>query len=107
MTCCTTLRRTFARCCTDGSFSAEPGTAEAHSALFSLRYPVLSLLHHHGTESDDTVYDSGNVEPRRGFGHIAFTTEDGSSLFRHSNMLFSPFTLRYRLVRSVRKLCGP
>lgn len=59
-------------------FTAEAGTPAAHTALFSLPYPTLSLLHHHGTESDDTKYDSGNVEPKRGFGHIAFTTEDGT-----------------------------
>lgn len=63
----------------EGLFTEEPGTKAAHSALFSLPYPSLSLLHHHGTESDDTAYDSGNVEPRRGFGHIAFTTEDGEA----------------------------
>ncbi len=43
----------------DGYWTAEPGTAEAHTALFSLPYPTLSLLHHHGTETSDVIYDSG------------------------------------------------
>lgn len=54
----------------------EPGTPEAHKALFSLDVTTLNLTHIHGTEADDTVYDSGNNEPKRGFGHIAVTCPD-------------------------------
>lgn len=53
-----------------------PGTPEAHTALFARTTAVLNLTHVHGTESDDTQYDNGNNEPRRGFGHIAVTIPD-------------------------------
>ncbi|CCM03878.1 uncharacterized protein FIBRA_06029 [Fibroporia radiculosa] len=42
------------------------------------REGVLELTHIHGTESDASFagYVSGNVEPSRGFGHIAITVPD-------------------------------
>ena len=93
----------------DGFFTAEPGTPAAHEALLALPYPCLSLLHHHGTESDGTAYDSGNVEPKRGFGHIAFTTEDGTLLLRHGfcSMHVMARTALWCCVRSVRQLRSP
>ena len=38
---------------------------------------TLELTHNYGTENDkDFKYNNGNVEPHRGFGHIAFFTDD-------------------------------
>lgn len=38
---------------------------------------ILELTHNWGTETDpDFKVNNGNVEPNRGFGHIAFTTND-------------------------------
>jgi lactoylglutathione lyase len=38
----------------------------------------LCLSHTDGVEADPALqYDSGNVEPKRGFGHIAFVVNDG------------------------------
>jgi len=38
---------------------------------------VLEFTHNHGTENDPNCkYNNGNVEPHRGFGHIAFSTND-------------------------------
>jgi lactoylglutathione lyase len=39
---------------------------------------ALELTHNHGTESDPAFkgYDSGNNEPKRGFGHIALHCDD-------------------------------
>jgi len=60
-----------------GTAVPTPGTPEAHASLFSVaEYQRLCLTHIHGTEADDTKYDSGNNEPKRGFGHIAFVTDD-------------------------------
>ena len=56
-----------------GTVLPAAGTAAAHDALFTpASYQKLCLTHVHGTEADDTVYDSGNNEPKRGCGHIAF-----------------------------------
>ena len=50
---------------------------EAHEHLFSLPYNYVELHHKHGVEKDaNLAYDSGNNEPKRGFGHIAFLTPD-------------------------------
>lgn len=38
---------------------------------------TLELTHNHGSETDDTfAVNNGNVEPHRGFGHIAVMTPD-------------------------------
>ena len=38
---------------------------------------VLELTHNHGTENDPTFkVNNGNVEPNRGFGHLAVMTSD-------------------------------
>ena len=55
----------------------EPGTEEAHKFLWNFDGVTLELTHNHGTEDDENLkYNNGNVEPNRGFGHIAFCTED-------------------------------
>jgi lactoylglutathione lyase len=67
-----------------------PGSAEAHSALWNPRpgFCTLGLAHVHGTEAlsgsalplvdhagRPQLYTNGNSSPR-GFGHIAFNTDD-------------------------------
>lgn len=54
------------------------GSAAAHAALATTRAVLLELRHIHGTESDESFagYNNGNVEPHRGFGHIAVHTDD-------------------------------
>jgi lactoylglutathione lyase len=55
----------------------EPGSEEAHKTLWNWKGTTLNLSHNHGTENDDTFkVNNGNVEPHRGFGHIAFFTDD-------------------------------
>jgi len=55
----------------------EPGSPEANSFLWTYNGTVVELTHNHGTESDPNVkYNNGNVEPNRGFGHIAVNTAD-------------------------------
>ena len=55
----------------------EPGTKEAEKALWTMRGSCLELTHNHGSESDETfAVNNGNVEPHRGFGHIAVMTPD-------------------------------
>lgn len=61
-----------------GVKSPTVGTPEAHTFTWT-DFPgtLLELLHVHGTEKlVSTPYVNGNVEPYRGFGHIAFNTED-------------------------------
>jgi len=54
-----------------------PGTDEAHTRLWNVNHTVLELTHNHGTEDKaDFAYNNGNVEPHRGFGHIAVSTDD-------------------------------
>jgi len=54
-----------------------PGSTEATQFLWTYKGTVLELTHNHGTEDDPTLkYNNGNVEPNRGFGHIAFNTDD-------------------------------
>lgn len=61
-----------------GAALPAPGTEEAHAALFTpSSYTRLCLHHKHGSEADPTFkVESGNVEPLRGFGHIAVTVPD-------------------------------
>ena len=55
----------------------EPGTEEAHKFLWNFDGVTLEFTHNHGTEDDENLkHNNGNVEPHRGFGHIAFCTED-------------------------------
>jgi len=56
-----------------------PGCKEAEQALLSLHYgeSCLKLSHTAGSEGDASfAINSGNVEPHRGFGHIAVMTPD-------------------------------
>jgi lactoylglutathione lyase len=52
----------------------KPGSEEAHNYLWNMKYTTIELTHNHG--DDDFQANNGNVEPNRGFGHIAFNTED-------------------------------
>lgn len=55
----------------------EPGTEAAHHWLWGYEGQTLELTHNHGTENEpDFHYNNGNVEPYRGFGHIAFMVDD-------------------------------
>lgn len=56
----------------------EPGTKASEEALWSMKYfSCLELTHNYGTEDDDGFkVNNGNVEPHRGFGHIAVMTPD-------------------------------
>eukprot|EP00008_Paramoeba_atlantica_P011318 CAMPEP_0201491690 /NCGR_PEP_ID=MMETSP0151_2-20130828/30817_1 /ASSEMBLY_ACC=CAM_ASM_000257 /TAXON_ID=200890 /ORGANISM="Paramoeba atlantica, Strain 621/1 / CCAP 1560/9" /LENGTH=288 /DNA_ID=CAMNT_0047878165 /DNA_START=150 /DNA_END=1016 /DNA_ORIENTATION=+ len=57
--------------------SITPGSEEAHSYLWNMKHTTLELTHNYGTENqEDFSVNNGNVEPHRGFGHIAFNTED-------------------------------
>eukprot|EP01094_Clydonella_sp_ATCC50884_P021123 TRINITY_DN4571_c0_g1_i2.p1 TRINITY_DN4571_c0_g1~~TRINITY_DN4571_c0_g1_i2.p1 ORF type:complete len:348 (+),score=100.22 TRINITY_DN4571_c0_g1_i2:76-1044(+) len=61
----------------EGVVAPAPGTDEAHAFLWSTDLTTLELTHNHGAEEDaELKYNNGNVEPHRGFGHIAFNTED-------------------------------
>jgi lactoylglutathione lyase len=55
----------------------KPGTLESEKYLWSTPNTTIELTHNYGTESqDDFAVNNGNVEPHRGFGHIAFNTND-------------------------------
>lgn len=61
----------------EGVTLPEAGSKEAEDYLWNIDYPVLELTHNYGTESDDSYkVNNGNVEPYRGFGHIAMMTRD-------------------------------
>lgn len=45
--------------------------------MFDMRHFCVELQHEHGVENDtDLRYCNGNEEPHRGFGHLAFLTDD-------------------------------
>eukprot|EP00286_Rhodomonas_abbreviata_P027268 CAMPEP_0181307172 /NCGR_PEP_ID=MMETSP1101-20121128/10724_1 /TAXON_ID=46948 /ORGANISM="Rhodomonas abbreviata, Strain Caron Lab Isolate" /LENGTH=340 /DNA_ID=CAMNT_0023413343 /DNA_START=73 /DNA_END=1095 /DNA_ORIENTATION=+ len=55
----------------------EVGTPASEQLLWSMKGVCLELTHNHGTEDDpDFKVSSGNVEPLRGFGHLAVMTPD-------------------------------
>eukprot|EP01125_Pyxidicula_operculata_P009078 TRINITY_DN2_c0_g1_i1.p1 TRINITY_DN2_c0_g1~~TRINITY_DN2_c0_g1_i1.p1 ORF type:complete len:331 (-),score=78.16 TRINITY_DN2_c0_g1_i1:131-1123(-) len=55
----------------------DPLSAEAQNYLWTFKGTVVELTHNYGTESDpEFKHNNGNVEPNRGFGHIAVNTED-------------------------------
>jgi len=50
---------------------------ESTKFLFNYQGTLVELVHNHGTETDDNFKaNNGNVEPNRGFGHLAFSTND-------------------------------
>eukprot|EP00038_Savillea_parva_P004196 m.135009 g.135009 ORF g.135009 m.135009 type:complete len:664 (-) comp11404_c2_seq4:3697-5688(-) len=55
-----------------------PGTIEAKRALWRFKGTCIELTYNHGTEKDPDFpgYHSGNVEPHRGFGHMAMMVDD-------------------------------
>eukprot|EP01104_Vermistella_antarctica_P020363 TRINITY_DN8690_c0_g1_i1.p1 TRINITY_DN8690_c0_g1~~TRINITY_DN8690_c0_g1_i1.p1 ORF type:complete len:340 (+),score=69.22 TRINITY_DN8690_c0_g1_i1:30-1022(+) len=56
---------------------ATPGSDEAKTFVHSFKGTALKLTHEHGVENDKSLtYNNGNVEPNRGFGHIAFFSDD-------------------------------
>lgn len=61
----------------DQPYTLTPGTPEAENYLWTMPGTCLELTHNYGSESDETFkVNNGNVEPFRGFGHIAVMTPD-------------------------------
>jgi len=55
----------------------EPGSDEANEFLWKYNGTLLEFTHNYGTEATpDFKYNNGNVEPNRGFGHVAFNCDD-------------------------------
>lgn len=53
------------------------GGIESEDYIWHLRSTCLELTHNYGSENDDNFQvNNGNVEPFRGFGHIAVMTRD-------------------------------
>lgn len=53
------------------------GTKESEDYLWSMSGTCLELTHNYGSETNDSFeVNNGNVEPYRGFGHIAVMTPD-------------------------------
>lgn len=54
-----------------------PGTKESEAKLWTMQYSCLELTWNYGSEKDESFeVNNGNVEPFRGFGHIAMMTPD-------------------------------
>ena len=61
----------------EGENSPPPGTSESEDYLWTMSGTTLELTHNWGSETDETfAVNNGNVEPFRGFGHIAVMTRD-------------------------------
>lgn len=61
----------------EGEELPAPGSKEAEAYLWKLNGTCLELTHNHGSETDANFkVNNGNVEPHRGFGHIAVSTSD-------------------------------
>jgi len=59
------------------TYDLVPGTKEAEDFLWRTDLTTLELTHNHGSEVDDAfAVNNGNVEPHRGFGHVAVMTSD-------------------------------
>jgi lactoylglutathione lyase len=61
----------------EGEEVPEPGTPESEQYLWNFKGVTLELTHNYGSETDpEFKVNNGNVEPHRGFGHIAVMTRD-------------------------------
>jgi lactoylglutathione lyase len=61
----------------EGVTAPSPGTPEAEEFLWNFSGVALELTHNHGSEDDASFkVNNGNVEPHRGFGHLAVMTRD-------------------------------
>lgn len=61
----------------DEEYTLTPGTQDSADYLWNFKGVTLELTHNHGTENDPNFQvNNGNVEPHRGFGHIAVMTPD-------------------------------
>ena len=61
----------------EGEVPPTPGTKESEKYLWNFKGLTLELTHNHGSEKDDKFeVNNGNVEPYRGFGHLAVMTKD-------------------------------
>ena len=61
----------------EGEVPPTAGTPESEKYLWNFKGLTLELTHNYGSESDDKFeVNNGNVEPHRGFGHIAVMTRD-------------------------------
>jgi lactoylglutathione lyase len=61
----------------EGTVLPTPGTKEAEQYLWTMKGTCIEFTHNHGSETDDSFkVNNGNVEPHRGFGHIAVMTKD-------------------------------
>ncbi|CAM9402301.1 unnamed protein product [Ectocarpus fasciculatus] len=61
----------------EGFTPPTPGTADAEEYLWTMNGVCLELTHNYGSEEEDSfAVNNGNVEPHRGFGHIAVMTRD-------------------------------
>eukprot|EP01031_Cornospumella_fuschlensis_P044355 gene44355-54241_t len=53
-------------------YTLTPGSQEAADYLWTMNGVCLELTHNYGTEDDPNYkVNNGNVEPHRGFGHLA------------------------------------
>ena len=53
------------------------GTTESEERLWNMPFSCVELTHNWGSETqEDFKVNNGNVEPHRGFGHLAFMTPD-------------------------------
>lgn len=61
----------------EGETCPPAGTPEAEAYVWNFNGVCLELTHNYGSETDDNFsVSNGNVEPYRGFGHIAVMTRD-------------------------------
>jgi len=61
----------------DAAESKSDGNGDGDESLWSHCGTMLQLRYDHGAEQDaDLKINNGNIEPHRGFGHIAFNVDD-------------------------------
>jgi hypothetical protein len=62
-----------------------PGTEAAHEWLWGFEGTTLELTENYETRNDPNFkYNNGNVEPHRGFGHVAMM------VWRHAHVFCPP-----------------